>query len=457
MRLKIRNECPCFPSSPPPLWVEGLNSDDRVVLSETSKSLKSNFGRKTSTVKLKCLPEDFQVEEQTRFQASGGSFALYRLTKRSLGTPEAIDQVLRHWKLQRQQVSYGGLKDKHALTTQFLTIFRGPRRDLREESWELTYLGQAAQPFTPADISGNRFELVLRDLQAAETEVVLQAVKDVTDNGFPNYFDDQRFGSLGESGEFVARAWCQGDYERAVWLALAEPNTHDRPDDKRGKLTLRQHWGDWPTCQAKLGRSHLRSIVTYLVDHPTDFRGAIARIRADLRGLYLSSFQSALWNQLLASWLRNACSPEQFVEIPLRIGRVPFFRELNPEQREALRSQLLPLPTARNQLEPGLICDMLDEILKPYGMEQREIRVKYPRDSFFSKGERAAVVTLKKVQSQTSPDELYPGKHKVRLGFELPRGSYATILVKRLTECGGLEHSREVRESENDWAEEGDS
>ena len=32
------------------------------------------------------------------------------------------------------------------------------------------------------------------------------------------YFDDQRFGSVGESGEFIGRAWCLGNYERALWL-----------------------------------------------------------------------------------------------------------------------------------------------------------------------------------------------------------------------------------------------
>ena len=61
-------------------------------------------------MKLKCLPEDFQVTELTDRPTHGrGSFAIYRLTKRSLGTPEAIDAILWRWNLARQQVSYGGL------------------------------------------------------------------------------------------------------------------------------------------------------------------------------------------------------------------------------------------------------------------------------------------------------------------------------------------------------------
>ena len=91
-------------------------------------------------MKLKCLPEDFRVTELTDRPTHGrGSFAIYRLTKQSLGTPEAIDAILRRWNLARQQISYGGLKDRHAVTEQFITIKNGPRSDLSQTSLDLNY------------------------------------------------------------------------------------------------------------------------------------------------------------------------------------------------------------------------------------------------------------------------------------------------------------------------------
>src|SRR5262245_16070980 len=119
-------------------------------------------------MKIRRLPEDFQVEELTSVapaaEERGGPHALYLLTKRSLGTPEAVDIVLRRWKLLREKVSYGGLKDRHAITRQHLTIFHGPRRGMRQDNLELVYLGQTAEPFHAKDIVGNRFEIVVRDL-----------------------------------------------------------------------------------------------------------------------------------------------------------------------------------------------------------------------------------------------------------------------------------------------------
>jgi len=393
-------------------------------------------------LKIKRLPEDFQVEELTEFPSNGGSYALYRLKKRSLGTPEAVDEVVRRWKIPRYRISYGGLKDKHAVTTQFVTVQNGPRRNLAEQGFELRYLAQAAKPFTPREISANRFSIVLRDLSDAALARALDALPQVRSEGLPNYFDDQRFGSLGQSGEFIGQAWCGGHYERALWLALADPHPDDRTDERRQKELLREHWGRWRECKEALDRSHRRSVVTYLADKPPDrpdYRGAFARLKVDLRGLYLSAFQSALWNRMLARYLRQDTPPAELADIPLQLGPAPFFHGLNSELATRFLSAQLPLPSARLHLKPedpndaGMLS-LIGDVLREFGLELRQLRVKYPRDSFFSKGYRTVSVAAAKLEAESSDDELYPGRKKLALRFDLPRGSYATILVKRLTE-----------------------
>ena len=387
-------------------------------------------------MKLKCLPEDFRVTELTDRVTDGrGPFALYRLTKKSLGTPEAIDAILKRWNLARQQVSYGGLKDRHAITEQFITIKNGPRNDQMQTNLDLNYLGQTDRPFDSADNIGNRFEIVMRSLSDDEVGVATQAIGDVTINGVPNYFDDQRFGSLGESGEFIAVPWCRGDYERALWLALVDANEHDRPNDRDEKQLLRDRWGDWPGLKADMPRGSRRSIVTYLVDHPTDYRRALALMRLDLRGLWLSAFQSAVWNRLLAESLRDLCRPEQLCEVEFGERAAPFFHSLDESQRWELGSLELPLPSGRLKLESGPLFDRLQRVLSEFGLEPRTMRVKYPRDVFFSKGQRAAVYLPGNLRHESDRDEVYEGRRKLTLSFELPRGSYATILIKRLTEA----------------------
>jgi tRNA pseudouridine13 synthase len=384
-------------------------------------------------VEIKRLPEDFQVEELTEVQPSGGEFALYRLTKRWIGTPEAVDAVLRAWKLPRRRLSYGGMKDFHAVATQHLTIHRGPKRDFHAQRFRLEYLGQTKADFASGDIRANRFRIVVRDLSEEEAPRLIAAAREIARDGAPNYFDEQRFGSVGESGDFVARPWMLGDWERALWLALADPNEHDSPADAKEKRVLLAHWRQWPQCKERLPRSHRRSIVTYLVDHPEDFRGAFGRLRVDMRRLYLSAFQSHFWNHMLAAHLCRQCRAEQLGSIPSRLGALPFPRDLDESQIIALRAASLPLPSSRAIFREESQRRLAEEVLGSSGLMLDQLRVKYPKDCFFSRGERKVLVTAAISAASPEPDDVFPGRRKLRLEFELPRGSYATIVIKRLT------------------------
>jgi tRNA pseudouridine13 synthase len=388
-------------------------------------------------MKLKRTSEDFQVEERVSLSAGGGRFALYRLTKQSLGTPEAIGAIARRWNLRREQIAFAGLKDKHALTRQFVTIAGGPRRNLSQENLALEYLGQTARPIHASDITANGFVVVLRDLADAAIPDLVEALQSAAEFGVPNYFDNQRFGSLGQSGEFVAEPWCRGDYERTLWLALAEPQARDRPRERDEKQLLREAWGDWRRARQELPPGDRQRVAALLAMHEGDYRRAIGLLRQDLRSLWLAAYQSHLWNQILAAALHEICRAEQLHSIEIGRRELPFFKRLDTDQAISLRATDLPLPSARLHLPPGPLADLYDRVLAAEGTALREIRVKYPRDSFFSKGQRAAVFVPQEVATEAADDDLYPGRKKLTLRFALPRGCYATILIKALT--GGLE------------------
>ncbi|MCA9080808.1 MAG: tRNA pseudouridine(13) synthase TruD [Planctomycetaceae bacterium] len=381
-------------------------------------------------MKLRRLPEDFQVDEQTAFHSGPpGPYAVYRLTKRGIGTPEAIEEILRSWNLPRRRIAYGGLKDRHAVTTQHVTIHHGPHRSLRTATLHLEFLGTAARAFTAGDIDANRFHLVLRSLTRDELDGALAALPDIQRTGLPNYFDDQRFGSVTSDGEFVAAAWLKRDYERSLWLAFAAPTPFDQRDEREQKQLLRDHWGDWPACKAALARSHRRSVITFLADRPGDFKGAWARVRQDLRSLYLSAFQSQLWNQMAGRWIASATPHTIPIEFKTQI--LPFPSEVPAEQWAQLQDIKLPLPSGREQAS-GPIAELLNDVLKQHKLETRDLRVRYPKDSFFSKGWRHIAIPMLDLKFHADRDELDPDHHKLELDFQLPRGSYATILVKRL-------------------------
>jgi tRNA pseudouridine13 synthase len=384
---------------------------------------------------LKQTPEDFQVEELTDLKPSEGPFCLYRLEKSGWTTPDALQAIRRRWQLDWRRLSYGGLKDRHARTTQHFTIFHGPQRRLTHQGFQVDYLGQVAEPFRAEDIRANRFQMVLRDVSKEEGFAFTQAVEELRAWGVPNYFDDQRFGSIHEADEprFIAKAIITGEYEEALRLALSAYYPHDRAPQKKEKALLRDHWGDWAKCKELLPRSHARSLVDYLVGHPADFRGALARLRPELRGLYLSAYQSHLWNRMLAAWLRAHLRPDQLVRAELKLGDVPMHRALDDARLDALRHLRLPLPSHRIQWEDNDPRKaFLDQVLQEENLAVEQFKLKGFKEMFFSRGDRAALCLPSDLNAAKEADETHPGRQKLTLAFELPRGSYATLLVKRL-------------------------
>ncbi len=394
-------------------------------------------------MKLRRLPEDFQVTELTTVAPSAGAWTLYRLRKISIGTPEAIAAICRQWNLPRNRISYAGLKDRHAVTEQYLSIRNGPRQSLIRESLQLQYLGQIPRAITAAEITGNHFRIVVRNLVAADADLAVARAQSLIAAGLPNYFDDQRFGSLGFSGEWIAKHWCLKNWERALWLALADLHPDDSAAEKQQKQLLSKHWGQWPECQKLLDRSHRRSIITYLADKvragkAPDFRGALARINSDLRGLYLSAFQSALWNRVASGVVAAALPEKQRRMITLQSGPAVF-----PHKADAAVLQQaeisISLPSARSPVPPGLPGQILHQVLAEEQIPLHLIRITSPRDRFFSRAMRSVIVRPQHLQVSTQADDLYAGRCLLQLEFDLPSGSYATMLVRSLLDSPRLD------------------
>jgi tRNA pseudouridine13 synthase len=268
----------------------------------------------------------------------------------------------------------------------------------------------------------------------AEISRAEQELPEIADVGVPNYFDDQRFGSVPNDGAFVAREMVLGNFEAALRIALAAPYEHDRSDAKLGKAILNGAWGRWAMCKSKLPRSHARSIVDYLVHHPTDFRGACARLRPELQGLYLSAWQSHLWNKMLDRWLRERLSADQYTLVRLKTAEVAMPRSMPENLRDEWDRLMLPLPSARLKLDPEAPwAHVVQAVMAEEGIPIDQMRIRGMQKPYFSKGDRRAKVPVADLSWVVGEDELNRGRRKLELRFKLPRGCYATMVVKRVS------------------------
>ena len=342
-------------------------------------------------MKVKQQPEDFRVQELPLVSARpAGRYRFYKLTKRGLGTLEAVDLICRRWNVAGRRVSYGGLKDRHALTVQYLTIFEGPAVSIENPTFSLEYLGRLDHPYRPADFRGNRFVVVLRDLSLEGARRARDLVGVIASDGLPNYFDDQRFGSVGASGEFIAHAWLRGDAQHGAAARAGRAQS----GGSLGGQSAESHSAGMlgPVERGKGPARALADAQHRDVSGRSSgrFSGAFARMRRELRTLFFSAFQSHLWNLMLARVIERATRPEQRVMVALKAGSFPFPNGLEPDQVNALKAEPIPLPSSRNALPEGTRGQIVQDVLADFQLTWPDLRVRHLKDVFFSKGSRPA-------------------------------------------------------------------
>ncbi len=367
-------------------------------------------------MKVKQAPGDFRVEEESRLAPGAeGPFALYRLAKSGIGTPEALAVVARAWRLERRRIAFSGLKDRYGETGQTVSIRHGPRRNFAGKGLSLNYLGQSPRPADRGAILRNRFRIVLRDLGSGDAERILAHAQDAARHGMPDYFDDQRFGSLrGTGGRFIARALLRADFEEALRLAIASPDRADRSRLKAARKRLKAHWGDWPALRDALAQGVERRICARLAEGG-GFADAYALLDPSLRSLHLSAYQAHLYNE----GLRRAVG-EGGPSHPGADGPYLFFEGA----RGPLAEERLPLASAAAPPHP-----LLDPLLTAEGVTRSQLAL-LP----FRPGSRAALCFPEQFEATAPfPDDLNPGRQALTLSFALGPGSYATILIKRCT------------------------
>jgi tRNA pseudouridine13 synthase len=137
---------------------------------------------------------------------------------------------------------------------------------------------------------------------------------------------------------------------------------------------------------------------------------------------------------MLVKWLTANFPADALGAIHQHRGPLPVPTRVPPEVAERWNGLLLPLPSPR--LKPDPAADWLpylEAVLGEEGLTLKQLKVPGLDKPFFSKGERFACLRPAGMVAEPGADELNRGKRKVTLRFDLPRGAYATMIVKRLT------------------------
>jgi tRNA pseudouridine13 synthase len=389
-------------------------------------------------VKVKATPTDFIVQEESSLTLGRkrSEFAVFRLSKSSWDTFDLIDLLARRWGVRRDDISVGGMKDRHGSTEQRISVrgLRGAPSELSDTNYSMEFEGWADQPVTARDVRGNRFAITLRDMSGPERDRIVDNAPSASRDGIPNYFDEQRFGSARHGAGFMGKEIFLGRREKALLLYFT-PSKHDDQKARKMKRCVVENWGQWGKCSG-LGFGEYGRILAYLAENHRGYHQALERIDRKFLVFVLNAYQSFLFNEVLGRWLQELSAEQAFPLIPLRyaFGTYQFYEELPTQGRTGIETALLPVPGYDTTATDSRVRRILEEVLAQEGIGLSDLRVRQMHRIRVGGVDRSAIVVPEEFQADTpAPDDMYPGRWKTVLRFFLPRGSYATMLIKRLT------------------------
>jgi tRNA pseudouridine13 synthase len=320
---------------------------------------------------LRAAPGDFVVDEILTIALSGsGEHVWLRVRKRGWTTDRVAQQLARAAGVARRDVGFAGMKDRHAVTTQWFSV-QLPGRDAPRwmealpSGIEVLEEVRHARKLQSGALAGNRFDITLREC-SGERALLGARVDALRTHAVPNYFGEQRFGHQG------------ANVERALAMFAGKLRTRDRA----------------------------------------------------LHGIYLSAARSYLFNEVLAQRVRtNTWASGLEGEAFLLDGTHSFFIA---DHIDALLLERLQ----RRDIHPSGPLWGQGEALPHASARQMEDEV-LARHAELAAGLAAAGLRQERRALRLFPQDLaveWTDATSLRIGFQLPPGSYATVVLRELVD-----------------------
>jgi tRNA pseudouridine13 synthase len=376
---------------------------------------------------IKETPEDFLVEEIPAYLPSGqGEHCYAVIEKRGIATLEALRRLSKALGVQERDLGYAGMKDAVGVTRQTVSIPRvAPEKVLSLQLPGITILSATlhGNKLRLGHLKGNRFRIRVREVLPGAAAAASESLALLERRGVPNRFGVQRYGVQGNSHK-IGGAVLRRDFKQAVDTLIGDPAA---VSDERWRLAIEAYRRGELAESLSLFPGHFRverELIGRLLQRPDGYERGFNSVPPRLKRLYLSAYQSALFDEVLERRLDSLGELFQ--------GDIAFKHEngacflVTDAAAEAARAEAFEIsPTG-----PMFGCSMMEAqgtqgeleraLLAAQGLTLESFNLS---GGLRMEGERRPLrVPLREPVVQQE------GEHLV-LEFSLPRGSYATAVL----------------------------
>lgn len=394
---------------------------------------------------IKQRPEDFFVEELPAYEPCGSGEHIYLfIEKRDISTMHAVQAIARHFNVRIGDVGYAGLKDKVAVTRQLVSVHTPGKKPEDFPAFEHPRIGILwtdlhTNKLRQGHLAGNRFVIRIRGTDMSKALFAHRALLQLAKGGVPNRIGEQRFGNL-LNNHLIGRALLLRDHQLAADLLLGpSPKFPDSQPISRAHYAAGDYQQAWDTLSR---HSDTERRVLYALAKGKKIHHAIYNMGLMPMRFFITAFQSAVFNSVLDQRLSEGTF-DSLVEGDLAwkhdngaVFTVDRAVLDDPTTAERLRSlaisptgpmvgeEMMPPPAGS---KPAL---MEDAALASFGVTPQQLAdfARKLRDPVPGK-RRPLRIPVMFPDVEGGSDE---HGHYIKVVFELPAGSFATVVLREL-------------------------
>lgn len=349
-------------------------------------------------------------------------YPVYVLEKRGIDSNHALFEIERECRIRLRVM---GIKDAKAVTTQYAgseRVMRNPPAELKSTHTRLILKGFVKKPLGKEFLVGNSFEITIHSPRSQDLSEFVPQIANIG-----NFYGLQRFGSERLVTHLVGREMVKRDFGRAVDLLLSYTTEYDTPMSKE----IRSQSSDPSNYRQVLktlprGMDIERQVISALVAGK-DTVSALRAIPITIRRLFVQAYQAYIFNRCLSSAIANGedlLQPKDGdlcfeMEGPATFGRIIKY---NPSSKgkfvPAIRMAGYTFQPGKGRFEV-----ITKEFMREENVTARDFHIKEMQELSHQGGFRQAPLWCMDFSYSKSP---------MIVSFKLPKGSYATTLLREI-------------------------